>query len=109
MPKLNTESEQTVTQGDLRKGGNARTLLYSTVERFERLAEEKDALVADMKEVMDEAKGSGLDTRVIRTVIRRRKMDKADLVEADSMLDLYEETLAAAEKEAFDASVKAGG
>ena len=55
--------------------------LRSFIERFERLAEEKKALVEDMKEVFAEAKSAGFDTKIMRQVIRIRKMNEADLQE----------------------------
>lgn len=108
MPRLNTQSEQTVTQGDLGQGGTARKLLYSTVERFERLQEERDALGSDQKEIMEEAKAQGLDTTIVRKLIQRRRKDPADLAEADAVLELYEETLKQAEKEATAESLEDG-
>lgn len=82
---------------DLRKGSNragfAAQQLYSYVERLERLDEERQALVEDMKEVRSEAKGVGFDTKILGIVLRRRKMDAADRQEHDSMLELYEEAV----------------
>lgn len=108
MAKLNTQSEQTVTQGDLGQGGTARKLLYSTVERFERLQEERDALGSDQKEIMEEAKAQGLDTAIVRRLIQRRRKDPADLAEADAVLELYEETLKQAEREVTAQSLEDG-
>lgn len=87
-------------------GVNQQLLAY--VERFERLAEEKAALGDDMKEVMGEAKGQGFDTKILRQVIARRKMDNATRAEVDAMLDLYESGIKAAEKAAFNKSVAEG-
>jgi uncharacterized protein (UPF0335 family) len=99
MPKLKTASTEPKTAGDLSQGGTSRQQLYSYVQRFERLQEEKEALAADQREVMDEAKGTGFDTATIRKVIQRRKKDPGDLQESDAMVDLYETTVAAAEKD----------
>lgn len=63
--------------------------LTSIVERLERLAEEKEAIGEDMKEVFAEAKGNGFDTKTIRKAIAIRKMDPAKRQEAEAMLDLY--------------------
>lgn len=71
-------------------GGFAKEQLYSFVERLERLDEERQGIVDDMKEVRAEAKGTGFDTKILTMVIRRRKMDAADRMEVDSILDLYE-------------------
>lgn len=104
MPKLKTAKTEPVTAGDLRPGGNARTVLFSTVQRFERLTEEIEALTADRTEVMSEAKGNGLDTKIVRQVIRRRKIPKADRQEGDAMLELYEETVDRAEADELKTS-----
>lgn len=63
--------------------------LRSFFERIERLQEEKDAISADQKEVYNEAKGTGFDTKIMRKVIALRKLDKAELQEMDALLDLY--------------------
>ncbi|HLJ64723.1 MAG TPA: DUF2312 domain-containing protein [Stellaceae bacterium] len=69
--------------------GVAGEQLKSFVERIERLEEEKRALAEDIKEVYAEAKGNGFDTKTIRQVIKIRKMDKDDLDEAETLLDIY--------------------
>ena len=74
-------------------GGIAGERLKSFVERIERLEEEKQALAADIKEVYAEAKGSGFDTRIMRQVIRLRRMDKDDLDEQETLLDVYKRAL----------------
>lgn len=71
------------------KSGFAKDALKSYVNRIERLNEERDALNADIKEVFAEAKGTGFCTKTMRTVIRKRRMDKADFQEAEAMEDLY--------------------
>ena len=74
-------------------GGIAGERLKSFVERIERLEEEKQALAADIKEVFAEAKGSGFDTRIMRQIIRLRRMDKDDLDEQETLLDVYKRAL----------------
>ena len=53
--------------------------LRSIIERLERLEEDKQAVMTDMKEVFAEAKGEGYDVKILRKVIRIRKQDKANL------------------------------
>lgn len=108
MVKLNTQTEQTKTSGDLRDS-NSLAMLLSYVERYERLTEEVDALTDDRKEVMAEAKGVGFDTKILRTVLRRRKMDVADRVEADALLDTYEQAIIQAEKQQLKKSEDEAG
>lgn len=63
--------------------------LASLVERIERLEEEKAAISADIREVYGEAKGQGFDTKTLRHVIALRKLDGADRIEREAILDLY--------------------
>jgi uncharacterized protein (UPF0335 family) len=74
-------------------GGIAGDRLKSFVERIERLEEEKKTLQADIKEVYAEAKGTGFDTKIMRQLIRLRKMDKDDLDEQETLLDLYKRAI----------------
>ena len=59
------------------------------IERIERLAEEKDTIQADIREIYVEAKGSGYDTKTIRKIVQLRKKDQAERQEEMAMLDLY--------------------
>ncbi len=70
-------------------GAIAQDRLRSFIERIERLEEEKAALMADIKEVYAEAKGTGFDTKTMRQVIRLRKMEDNDRQEAEFLLDTY--------------------
>lgn len=67
--------------------------LRAFIERIERLEEEKDALAADIKEVLAEAKASGFDTKTLREMIRLRKMDPADRRASEDLVDLYKRIL----------------
>lgn len=74
-------------------GGIAGEQLKSIIERIERLEEEKRALGEDIKEIYAEAKGNGFDTKIIRQLIRERRMDRDDLDEQETLLDLYRRAL----------------
>ena len=73
--------------------GIAGERLRSLIERIERLEEEKRTLAADIKEVFAEAKGSGFDTKIMRQLIRLRRMDKDDLDEQETLLDVYKRAI----------------
>jgi uncharacterized protein (UPF0335 family) len=73
------DNSQTVAAGQLR----------AFIERIERLEEDKKNIAEDIKEVYAELKGTGFDTKAVRTIIRLRKQDKAEREEAESILDLY--------------------
>ena len=70
-----------------------RDQLKAIVERIERLEEEKKTISDDIKDVFAEAKGTGFDTKAIRTIIRLRKKDQAERQEEESILDLYKAAL----------------
>ena len=74
-------------------GGVAGERLKSFIERIERLEEEKRALNGDIKEVYAEAKGTGFEPKIMRQIIRIRRMDKDDLDEQESLLDVYKRAL----------------
>lgn len=67
----------------------AKDQLKSTVERIERLEEEKRAISEDISEVYKEAKGNGFDVKIIRQVVRLRKLEAAEREEQAVILDLY--------------------
>ena len=69
--------------------GIAPRQLKSLVERIERLEEEKASLTSDIREVYAEAKGNGFDPKIMRQVVRLRRMDRAERLEQDALLDLY--------------------
>lgn len=93
------------TDGDISNSGMA---LLSFVERVERLAEEKDALAADQREVYGEMKATGFDAKIVRKLVALRKMDKADRQEMEALLELYDETLRKAEKHQTASSIASG-
>jgi uncharacterized protein (UPF0335 family) len=74
-------------------GGIAADQLKSIVERIERLEEEKKALADDIRDIFAEAKGNGFDVKILRQVIKLRKMDRADVEEQETLLDLYRQAL----------------
>ena len=75
------------------KSGFAKEHLRSFVDRIERLEEERSALTADIREVYSEAKGTGFDTKIMRQVIRLRRLDKDDLDEQETLIDIYKRAL----------------
>jgi len=74
-------------------GGVAVDRLRAFVERIERLEDEKAALAADIREVYSEAKGSGLNTKILRQIVRLRRMDQADRRQEEELLDTYKRAL----------------
>ncbi|AZO46354.1 DUF2312 domain-containing protein [Mesorhizobium sp. M7D.F.Ca.US.005.01.1.1] len=74
-----TGTSQTVAAGQLR----------AFIERIERLEEEKKTIGDDIKEVFAEAKGTGFDTKAIRSIIKLRKKDQTERQEEETILQLY--------------------
>ena len=70
-------------------GGIAGEQLKSFIERIERLEEDKRVLSEDTKEVYAEANGTGFNLKIMRQIIKIRKMDKEELDEEESLLDVY--------------------
>ena len=66
--------------------------LKSFMERIERL-EEKNNILADIKEVYSEVKSSGHVPKIIRKVLIIRKMDVDERLEQEALLDTYRNIL----------------
>ncbi|MFK4826034.1 DUF2312 domain-containing protein [Paenochrobactrum sp. BZR 588] len=80
---ITTETAQTIATGQLR----------AFIERIERLEEEKSTIGDDIKEVYAELKGSGFDSKAVRTIIRLRKKEEHERQEEDAMIQLYMDAL----------------
>lgn len=84
-----TGSTEADTPGTSTVGGIAGDILRAYIERIERLEEEKKNLAADIREVYAEAKGNGFEPKIMRKVVSLRKMEQADRLEEEELLDLY--------------------
>jgi uncharacterized protein (UPF0335 family) len=67
----------------------AKDQLKAFVERIERLEEEKKATTDDIRDVYAEAKGTGFDTKALRSIVRLRKQDTDERREQQEILDTY--------------------
>jgi uncharacterized protein (UPF0335 family) len=78
---------------DVDGGGNAAPVagaqLRAFFERIERMEEEKKAIQDDIKEIFAEAKGNGFNPKIMRIILRRRAMGRAELAEQDAIVHLY--------------------
>jgi uncharacterized protein (UPF0335 family) len=63
------------------------------IERIERLSEEKQGIMDDIKDVYSEAKSAGFDTQAMRQIVRLRKKEKAERDAEEALIDLYKEAL----------------
>ena len=67
----------------------AEDIIRSFVERVERLTEEKQNLMDDIKDVFAEAKSSGFDVKILRKIIAMRRMEEHERQEQEALIDLY--------------------
>ena len=63
--------------------------LTQFIERIERLEEEKRALMADIRDVYSEAKGTGFEPKIMRQLVKMRAMDRELLQEQDVLIETY--------------------
>lgn len=67
----------------------AKTKLEGFIKRVEKLISERQDLNADIKLIMDEAKGQGFDKRTMRECIKLRAMESEKRTEQEELRDLY--------------------
>lgn len=67
----------------------AKEKLRLTIERIERLEEEKKEVADQIKDVFAEAKSMGYDVKALRQVVRMRKQDQQEREEAEAVLETY--------------------
>jgi uncharacterized protein (UPF0335 family) len=63
--------------------------LRQFIEQLERLEEEKQALAADIRDKLAEAKAQGFDTKIMKKVLLIRKRSKSEREEEGALLDVY--------------------
>jgi uncharacterized protein (UPF0335 family) len=63
------------------------------IERIERLEEEKKGIGDDVRDVYNEARAVGYDTKIMRQIVRLRKMKPDDRREMDMVLETYRAAL----------------
>lgn len=64
--------------------------LISYVERLERLAEERQTITDDMKEVVSEAKAEGYEPAILKKVLARRRRGREAVEEEEALIDTYQ-------------------
>ncbi|HYM33367.1 MAG TPA: DUF2312 domain-containing protein [Candidatus Cybelea sp.] len=84
------DAQASPSPAEAAKPANAiKNQLKSILERIERLAEEKQSISDDIKDVYAEAKGNGFDVKALRTIIRLRKQDPNERQEQETILETY--------------------
>ena len=56
---------------------------------IERLEEEKHTLMADIRDVYNEAKNTSFEPKIMRQLVKMRAMDRELLQEQDELLETY--------------------
>lgn len=79
--------------------GIAGDRILSLIERIEHIEEEIKALTEGKKEIFAEAKGEGLDVKILKEILKLRKQDKDERDEHESLLDLYLHAMETAESQ----------
>lgn len=67
--------------------------LRQFIERHEQLDAEHRDVAEQKKELMNEAKGRGYDTRVMLKVIALRKRKPDDIAEEEAIMEMYKTAL----------------
>jgi uncharacterized protein (UPF0335 family) len=88
MPKPATK-EDLFENGTNPLGNKETGQLRSFIERVEKLAEERQAVSDDIKEVYAEAKGAGLDPKAMKKIVAIRKMDREKWQAQQDIVDKY--------------------
>ena len=69
--------------------GVAGNRILSFIERIEHIEDELKHLNEDKKDIFTEAKGEGLDVKILKEILKLRKQDKDERDEHETLLDLY--------------------
>ncbi len=67
--------------------------LRQSIERIERLEEEKKGISDDIRDCYNEAKSQGYDPKIMRKIVALRKLAVHDRKEMEAILDVYKSAL----------------
>lgn len=70
--------------------------LKSIIERVENREAAKAEIGDEIKDIYQEAKGNGYDTKALRAIVRYRKEDAQDRAEREAIFETYLNALGAA-------------
>jgi uncharacterized protein (UPF0335 family) len=68
---------------------NSGAQIRSFIERIETIEGEIKDRQEDRKSIYDEAKGNGLDPKILRKIVSLRRQDKSKRDEEEAILDVY--------------------
>jgi uncharacterized protein (UPF0335 family) len=83
------EGEHPKEETSMSNGNIAADELRLLIERIERLHEERQGIADDIKDVFQEAKSQGFDTKAMKQVMKLRKMEPHVRQEAEALLGTY--------------------
>lgn len=63
------------------------------IERYEHLEAEKKDIAEQQKEVLQESKGRGYDTKVLKKIIALRKRSSEEVAEEEALIEMYKAAL----------------
>lgn len=86
-------SDETPAAGHNSAGAGEQIKSY--IDRYEKRDGDRQDAVDDLKDILAEAKSRGLDVKVLRKVLARRKRDREDVKNEDALISLYEDQLGA--------------
>ncbi|KQO66338.1 hypothetical protein ASF22_20590 [Methylobacterium sp. Leaf87] len=69
--------------------GIAGDRIRSIIERVEKVEEEIKDLMEAKKEIFLEAKGEGLDVKILKEILKLRKLDQDERDEHETLPDVY--------------------
>ena len=70
-------------------GNNSGSQIRAIIERIEAIEAEIKDRQEDRKSIYDEAKGNGLDPKILRKIVSLRKKSRDALAEEQELLRLY--------------------
>ncbi|MEO1749471.1 MAG: GapR family DNA-binding domain-containing protein [Pseudomonadota bacterium] len=68
---------------------NYRAALKRHIDRLENLEMQRKEIAADRKDILDEAKAEGFDTKAIREILKERQQSKIERDELEQVKDTY--------------------
>lgn len=92
MPKAKAQDNNIIEAGQGHNSLSAKDLA-NLCERIEKLVEDRKAVNADIKQVLEEADHKGYDKKTIKEMIKIRAMDPEDRQEQFDLRDAYLQAL----------------
>lgn len=90
MPKIQPdEDDDNIVEAGMGHNSLSPGDLRKFCERVEKLVEDRKAVNADIKQVLEEAEHNGFDKKTIKEMVKIRSMDQEDREEQFALRDAY--------------------